>query len=76
MKNLSRLLEINEEFEEALATTIKISWKQVLDITVGDLISKYKSVLKNDKEEYKESFKKVLLYYISEKELKELIEKK
>jgi len=68
MKDYKRLLEIHDEMQDALCTTIKISHEQVLDITVKDLISKYKSTIKN-KHHCMESFKNVLLYYLEPNEL-------
>jgi len=72
MKDYKRLLEIHDELQDALCTTIKISHGQVTDITVKDLISKYKSTIKN-KHHCMESFKTVLLYYLHPDELDELM---
>lgn len=73
MKNLKRLLEIHDEMQDALCTTIKITHEQVLDITVKDLVSKYKSTIR-DNHLCMDSFRNVLLYYLDADELKELME--
>ena len=70
--NVDRLFEIHKELQDAVSTTIKIDHGQVLDIVVKDLVSKYKAC-KERGDEYEESFKKVLRFYLTEDELEERI---
>ncbi len=67
------LLEINREIEDALSTTIKIGYEQVLQIVVADLLSKYKAAVKRKDEKWEPVFKQALRFYLEDEELEALI---
>lgn len=62
------LMEKVRELEDALCMTIKINHGQVLEVTVADLISKYKSCLSRNDTKYIDAFTLVLKYYLTEEE--------
>ena len=65
-----RLLEKYNELQKAGSMKVTILRDQVDEIVVAELISKYKEC-KNQDNEYKEGFAKVLRFYLTEDELKE-----
>lgn len=72
LEDTHRLFEIHKDLQDSLSTTIKIDHGQVLEIVVKDLVSKYKAC-KERGDEYEDSFKKVLRFYLTADELEERI---
>jgi hypothetical protein len=73
MRDAHKLIETRKEIEDALSTTIKISHDQVLDIVVMDLVKKYKAALGRG-DELGPAFEKVLRFYLTDDELKQMID--
>jgi hypothetical protein len=67
------LIEKYKELEKVGSAKVTILHDQVLEIVVGDLIAKYKSCKKFDND-YVASFEKVLRFYLTEDEMKEIEE--
>ncbi|SED10264.1 hypothetical protein SAMN04489761_4281 [Tenacibaculum sp. MAR_2009_124] len=74
MKNRDlELLKHNQKLKDSLDVSVKIDWRQVLKITVEDLIKKRNA----PSNKIKESFDDVLKYYLGEEDFhKYVIEKK
>lgn len=68
------LLENYKQIQRSMDVTVKISWEQALEVVVADLISKYKFCVNINDTEYKDHFAKVLRYYLTEEEFKEVEE--
>jgi len=67
------LIEKYNDISDALTMKIKISHDQVCEVVVADLMAKYKACCNRD-DEYKEAFEKVLRFYLSKNEMKEMEE--
>ena len=65
------LMERVREIEDYLSTTVKISHGQILEVTVADLLGKYKSCVKRNDTKYINAFALVLRYYLTEEEFLE-----
>lgn len=74
-EEMHSIFKIHKELQDALSTTIRIDHGQVLEIVVKDLLSKYKAC-KERGDEYEDSFKKVLRFYLTEDELEDMINDK
>lgn len=71
MDGLDELFETYRHIERELSTTIRIDHRQVSQITVGDLIAKYKQHQEN--EVYRNAFEVILRgFYLTEKEFNEV----
>ena len=73
IKNDIGLIEKYAELQKANSMKVTILHDQILEIVVADLISKYKACKSRD-DEYKESFAKVLRFYLTESEIYEIDE--
>lgn len=71
-EGIHRIFEIHKDLQDSLSTTIKIDHGQVLEIVVKDLVSKFKAC-KERSDEYEDSFRKVLRFYLTADELEEMI---
>ncbi len=65
------LFEKFREIQDIGSAKVTIPRDQVLEIVVADLITKYKACKKRDNE-YTDSFRKVLSFYLSEDEMREM----
>ena len=65
------LIEKYREIQKIGAAKVTILQDQVLEIVVADLITKYKASKKRN-DEYVEAFEKVLGFYLTEDEMKEV----
>lgn len=70
-KQLS-LIETHQSLKDSLDVTVKIDWRQVLKITVEDLIKKYRSCVER-KSDHQHAFKQVLLYYLGDAEFEKYV---
>jgi len=59
------------EIEDCLSTTIKISHEQVDSIVINELLKKYKA--QNPLGEFRPHFRKILRFYLSERELRDML---
>ena len=66
------LIEKYEDLQGAVSMKITIRHDQICEVVIADLMSKYKACLKLD-DEYKDAFAKVLRFYLSEDEFKEML---
>lgn len=71
-QKMLRAIEEAEKLQRSLDVPVMISFGEVLKIVVNDLIKKYKSCVERKDTENIEAFKKVLRYYLSEEEFKEM----
>lgn len=71
IQNDQALIGKYKEIQDALSMTVKIQHDQVLEIVVADLMAKYKSCLSRNYE-CKESFEKVLHYYMGDEDFQEM----
>lgn len=71
IKNDIGLIEKYKELEKVGSAKVTILHDQVAEIVVSDLIAKYKACKKRN-DEYVGSFAKVLSFYLSEDEMKEM----
>jgi len=60
------------ELESSTAMSVKIRYDQICQIVVADLMTKYKACSQRN-DEYKESFAKVLRFYLTEDEFKDIL---
>ena len=65
------LIEKYSEMQKVGSVTVTILHDQALEIVVADLIAKYKSCKKRN-DEYADSFKKVLKFYLTHDEMAEI----
>jgi hypothetical protein len=66
------LIETHQSLKDSLDVTVKIDWRQVLKITVEDLIKKYRSCVER-KSDHQHAFKEVLLYYLGDKDFEKYV---
>lgn len=66
------LIETHQELKDSLDVSVKIDWRQVLNVVIRDLINKYNSCVER-KSEHQHAFKEVLLYYLGEKDFKKYV---
>ncbi len=65
------LIEKYSEMQKVGSVTVTILHDQALEIVVADLIAKYKACKKRN-DEYADSFKKVLQFYLTHDEMAEI----
>jgi len=70
-KQLS-LIETHQSLKDSLDVTVKIDWRQVLKVTVEDLIKKYNSCVEN-KSCHQDAFKEVLIYYLGDEDFEKYV---
>jgi hypothetical protein len=70
---LHEYMESYRKIEDSLSSTVKISHSEVLILVVTDLISKRNANKSTGKEEIRNSFDKVLRYYISADEFERFV---
>lgn len=68
MKKELSLIETHQNLIDSLDVTVKIDYRQVQKVVVEDLIKKYTSCVER-KSDKQESFKIVLLCYLTQEEL-------
>lgn len=66
------LIQIHQETIDSLDVTVKIDWRQVLKVTVEDLIKKYNSCVER-KSDHQHAFKEVLLYYLGDEDFEKYV---
>jgi len=67
-----RILELLRETEDALSSTVKISWHETLKLVVSDLIAKRNSPTNKIKKE----FDAVLKYYLGDNDFEKYVIRK
>lgn len=67
-------MEVHSDLMESLSVTVKISHGEALQVTVNDLVSKYKSTVERKDKKHINAFKTVLMYYLSEEEFKTILD--
>jgi len=72
MKLEKTLLETHQVLKDSLGVEVKIDWRQVLKITVEDLIKKYDSCVER-KSDHQNAFKEVLLYYLGDEDFEKYV---
>jgi hypothetical protein len=65
--------EHRKGIEDAMSMNIKVDWRTVLQITVNELKEKYKFNIERKNKEWSEAFRKVLSYYMDEKEIEDCL---
>lgn len=69
---MSEQIKVYEELSAAISKTVKIPHNQVVHLVVDDLIEKYRYNIRRNNKEWSSAFEKVLSYYLTEEELKDV----
>lgn len=72
MKKDISLIQTHQHLKDSLDVTVKIDWRQVLKVTVEDLIKKYHSYVER-KIDNQHAFKEVLLYYLGDEDFEKYV---